>query len=159
METRLRNVLIWILGRVIGIIVGGLVILAFSQVILRYAFGSSLFWVEEVSVMALIWLAWLGIVYLWLTRSHIAVDLLGEVVSARTRNRMAMGIDVLALIGGVTITLVSFDTLDIYSGMEMGSLEIDASFKYYPITFGGICLAIAAFLNLLDGMRRIEPAR
>ncbi len=159
MEARLRDIMTWILGRAIGTIVSGLVALAFAQVVLRYLFNSSILWVEEVSVMALIWLAWLGIVYLWLTRNHIAVDLVGAALSAPARHRLGLGIDCLALVGGVVLVLVSLGTLDIYSGMEMGSLEIDASVKYYPITFGGAGLAIAAFLNLLEGLRRTAPAQ
>lgn len=159
MQAGLRSFLIRGLGWLIGLLVVFLVVLAFSQVILRYVFSSAIFWVEEVSVMALIWLAWLGIVYLWLTRAHIAVDLVSEVLSPPARRRLEMAIDCLALAGGVAITIMSLGTLDIYSGMDMGSLEIDASVKYYPVTFGGAGLAFAAFLNLLDGFHRTGAAR
>ncbi len=109
--------------------------------------------------MALIWLAWLGIFQLWLTKTHIAVDLFGAALSASSRHRLGLGIECIALVSGVALVLVSIGTLNIYSGFELGSLEIDASVKYYPITFGGAGLAIAAILNLLEGVRRKGPVQ
>jgi len=159
MEARLRQFLAWVLSRAIGGIVLGLVGLAFVQVVLRYVFSSAILWVEEVSVMALIWMVWLGIVYLWLTRAHIAVDLIGGALSAPAQRRLAFAIDVLALIGGVTLTWISLETLNIYSGMELGSLEMDASTKYIPVTVGGAGLALAALLDLWKAMTSPEPSK
>ncbi len=157
MEAGLRRVLTWVLSRLTGCLVAGLVVLAFTQVVLRYVFNSALLWVEEVSVMALIWLAWVGIVYLWLTRAHIAVDLISGILPAAGSRWQAIAIDLLALIGGGALVLVSLGTLEIYAGMELGSLEIDADVKYYPVTAGGAGLSCAAALNLWRRLVHVEP--
>ncbi len=157
MEAGLRQAATWFLSRLIGILVAGLVCLAFAQVVLRYLFNSAVLWVEEVSVMALIWLAWTGIVYLWLTRSHIAVDLIGAALSPVGRAWAARAVDSLACVAGVALVTVSLGTLEVYSGMDLGSLEIDASVKYYPITAGGAGLALAAVLNLWRDLTSGEP--
>ncbi len=157
MATRVCNALIWALERLIGALVLLLITLAFTQVVLRYGFAAAILWVEEISVMALIWLAWIGIVYLWLARSHIVVDLLMPVLSLSAANRLAIAINALAVVGGAALTVISFGTVDAYSGMEMGSLEIEASIKYYPILVGGAGVAVAALLDIWRRLGSSEP--
>lgn len=159
MEAHLRRLLTKGLGGILGALVTGSVALAFLQVVFRYVFNAAIVWVEEISVMALIWLAWTGVVYLWLSQGHIAVDILGQAVSAANLGRLAVAIDLLALAGGIALFLVSRETLEIFSGMSLGSLEIDASYKYWPIAAGGLGLALAAVLNLWRRMSSGESAR
>ncbi|MDP6343519.1 MAG: TRAP transporter small permease subunit [Alphaproteobacteria bacterium] len=158
MEARVRAVLSRGLQGLIGAIVVCLVALAFLQVVLRYVFAAPLLWVEEISVMALIWLAWIGVVYLWLSRAHIAVDLITTVLTPAGRRRLAHAFDGLALLGGAVLGLISLGTIEIYSGFEMGSLEIEAAIKYYPITAGGAGLAVAAIVNIWRRLGSPEDA-
>ena len=148
METRLRAGFALLLERLIGALVLFLVALAFMQVVLRYGFSAAILWVEEISVMALIWLAWLGIPSLWLSRSHIAVDLLPTLLPPAAERRLRLAIELLGLLAGATLASISLETLEMYADMDLGSLEIDASLKYVPVTVGGVGLALAALLNL-----------
>lgn len=148
MEKAVRSALTWLAQRAIGLLVAVLVVLAATQVVLRYGFGASLLWIEEVSVILLIWLAWIGVTYLWLTGAHIAVDLVPSMVNETARRRLAYLADALALAGGTVLFLTSLKTVSIFSGMDLGSLEINAAIKYYPVTAGSAGLAIAAALNI-----------
>lgn len=125
-----------------------MLLLAFTQVVLRYAFAASLLWVEEVSVMLLSWMAWLGAIQLWLDREHLVVDLLPAQRAAGLRHGIAVGVNGLAVVGGIALAVVSMETLTAFGGIEMGSLEIDASIKYYPVVAGGVGLAAAGGLEL-----------
>ncbi len=158
METRLRALFAWLLERLIGALVLFMVALAFMQVVLRYGFSAAILWVEEISVMALIWLAWLGITYLWLSRSHIAVDLLPTLLPPAGERRLRLAIELLGLLAGATLAFISLETLEMYADMDLGSLEIDASLKYIPVTAGGVGLALAAALNLWRGWEKREAA-
>ena len=133
-----------------------MLLLAFTQVVLRYAFAASLLWVEEVSVMLLSWMAWLGAIQLWLDRGHLVVDLLPEKRAARLRPAIAVGVNGLAVVGGIALAFVSMETLTAFGGIEMGSLEIDASIKYYPVVAGGIGLAAAGAVELWRLLSRTE---
>ena len=125
-----------------------MLLLAFTQVVLRYAFAASLLWVEEVSVMLLSWMAWLGAIQLWLDQGHLVVDLLPARRAAGLRHGIAVGVNGLAIVGGIALAVVSTETLTAFGGIEMGSLEIDASIKYYPVVAGGVGLAAAGGLEL-----------
>lgn len=130
-----------------GAVLGVIVSLAFLQVVLRYAFSSSIVWVEEISVLLLLLLCWLGAAQLWLTRRHVFVDLLGR--SGLAKRLIDRAIDILGLGAGLALAYFSLRTLQSFSGIEMGSLELDASLRYYPIAAGALGIAVAALLNLI----------
>jgi len=136
-----------VLAALVGLSLLTILSLAFLQVVLRYAFAASILWVEEVSVMGLGWMAWLGATQLWLQRQHISVDILParHGVMRATLSRLA---DLLAVAFGVALFMVATTTIDAFAGIEMGSLEIDAGVKYYPLIGGGSGLALAGALNL-----------
>ncbi len=151
-----RNYLTRGLTPLIGASLLVMLLLAFTQVVLRYAFAASLLWVEEVSVMLLSWMAWLGAIQLWLDRGHLLVDLLPKERAAGLRNAIAIGVNALAIVGGIALAIVSMETLTAFGGIEMGSLEIDASIKYYPVVAGGIGLAAAGGIELWRLLSRAD---
>ncbi len=148
MKERFRARVIGLLEALIGLSILSLTALACMQVLLRYVFGSSLFWVEEVSVMALIWMAWTGACLLWLKGEHIAVDLLTANLRPAARRRLADFSDLLVAVGAVAVAVASLDTLRAFAGIELGTLTLDATVKYYPIPVGAFTLALAALFNL-----------
>lgn len=147
MITAVRAFLRQSLRQLCGGVLAATVMLAFLQVVLRYGFASSIIWVEEISVLLLLLLCWLGAAQLWLTRSHVLVDLIAR--HGRRRRMADRLIDLLGLGAGIALSVYSLDTLDAFSGIEMGSLELDASLRYYPILAGGTGIALAALLNLI----------
>lgn len=158
MNTVPHRRLIGLLRHLIGAFVVFLVAVAFLQVTLRYVFASPLLWAEEVSVMALIWLCWIGAILSWLQGSHIVVDLFSGLLSAPVKHAFAVAFDVLALVGGTALCVVSLQTLAVFADFDLGSFQIPASIKYYPVTAGSAGLALAALLNLVTRLRRGPPA-
>jgi TRAP-type C4-dicarboxylate transport system permease small subunit len=157
MDTPLHRRLIGWLQALVGALVVFLVAIAVLQVTLRYVFAAPLGWAEEVSVMALIWLSWIGAVLCWLAGSHIVVDLFPP-MRAATRRRFAIAIDALALVFGVALCTASFWTLELFSNFDLGTFEIPASIKYYPVTAGSAGLALAALINLWSRFTHADAA-
>jgi TRAP-type C4-dicarboxylate transport system permease small subunit len=105
-------------------------------------------WVEEISVMIMLWMTWLGISLLWLTKSHIVVDLLTNQLPQFIQRILAYSIDILVVITAGTIFIVSLETLSTMAGLEFDSLAIDLTIKYYPVPGGAIGLLLAALISL-----------
>jgi TRAP-type C4-dicarboxylate transport system permease small subunit len=105
-------------------------------------------WVEEISVMIMLWITWLGASLLWITRSHIVVDLLTSQFSKQVQRILVSLIDILTVIAAVTLLIVSIVTLRSLAGLELDSLAIDLSIKYYPVPIGAIGIGLAALLDL-----------
>jgi len=134
--------------------IAALVLLTALQVALRFVFAAPLSWIEEVSVLLMSWTTWAGAAVLWLRHAHIAVDVVPRALSPGARRRFRQALDVLALAGGLALARVSVTTAAMFSGVEVGGLELDGSVKYYAVIAGGLGLALAAALNLLAPSER-----
>lgn len=137
-----------VLNTLLTLGVGTLITLAIVQVLLRYAFGSSLHWAEEVSVVLLFWLTWVGTVRLWLSGDHVRVDLIMKLLSEAAQQRLKNTIDLIAIVFSLALFLASLEGLDAYAVLGMDSFDISASIKYYPVSLGALGLLLAAAINL-----------
>ena len=123
--------------------------LTLMQVTLRYLFHHSLEWIEEISVVVLTWLAWVGATLLWLQRRHPAVDIVIGALSPGARMVLQRGFDLVAIVLGAWLAWSSLQTIDSFAGIELAGLGIDSAVKYQPILAGGAGLALAGLVNLL----------
>ena len=151
-----RNIVIRCLSAALGACVMAMTGLAILQVALRYGFSASLVWIEEISVIIMLWMTWLGVAVLWLTQSHIAVDLLISRLSQYANRVLAVVFDGIAIIIAVALLWASRETLSTMVGMELDTLAFDLSIKYYPVPVGAVGLGLAAFLDLCDKLRKKE---
>jgi TRAP-type C4-dicarboxylate transport system permease small subunit len=126
-----------------------LILLTLMQVALRYVFRHSIDWVEEVSVVVMTWLAWVGATMLWLQRRHPAVDIVVGSLSPSARRVLHGLFDVMAIVLGIGLAVSTWGTLDMFAGMELAGLGIDSAVKYQPVLAGGVGLAFAGVVNLL----------
>lgn len=126
-----------------------LICLTLGQVALRYLFGQSISWIEEISVVVLTWLAWVGAALLWLLRRHPAVDIVIAAVPASLRAALHRSFDVAAVVLGAGLAVSALKTIDMFAGIELAGLGIDSAVKYQPIAAGGIGMALAGIVNLL----------
>lgn len=126
-----------------------LILLTLMQVLLRYLFRHSLTWIEEISVIVLTWLAWVGAMLLWLQRRHPAVDALIAEATPAVRAGLWRLFDGLAIALGLWLALSVMGTIDMSAGIELAGLGIDSAVKYQPVMAGGLGLAAAGLLNLL----------
>lgn len=147
---RLRRLLLGLTRHGLGAGLAFMAGLAVLQVVLRYVFANSITWVEEISVLALLSLAWIGAVHLWLDRSHIGVDLLLP-QAGPWRARLMAAFDLAAIAGGLALAWAAEATIAAFGGVLYGSLELPGEVKYLPVLAGGIGLALAGLLNLLAG--------
>lgn len=152
----LRRLLLALTRHALGAGLAFIAGLAVLQVVLRYVFAASITWVEEVSVLVLLWIAWTGAIHLWLARGHIAVDLLigGE---GRGRELLNRVLDLAAIAGGLLLVWAAQTTVAAFGGILMGSLEIPGAIKFYPVVVGGAGLALAGAVNLLADIGARTP--
>jgi TRAP-type C4-dicarboxylate transport system permease small subunit len=126
-----------------------LILLTLMQVALRYLFRNSIDWIEEISVVVLTWLAWVGAALLWLQRRHPAVDIVVGALSPAARRILHRLFDGIAIVVGVGLAVSTLGTIDAFAGIELAGLGIDSAVKYQPILAGGVGLALAGLVNLL----------
>jgi len=82
----------------IGLIMSAIVIILFVGVILRYVFSAPLFWSEEVSVLGLIWITFLGGAILVRQDKNVCITLFSDICPAPVARWMKILSDSLVII-------------------------------------------------------------
>jgi TRAP-type C4-dicarboxylate transport system permease small subunit len=146
---RVRAGMILALRHLIGAALLGVILLAIAQMVLRYIFAASLVWVEDLSVLVILSVAWGGGLLLWLERRHVAVTILSEALPRRGAELLRIGIDVIAIVFGIALVPMALNTADMFAGIDLAGIELDASVRYAPIVVGGFMLALGGLIDLL----------
>lgn len=98
-----------------GILVAVVLALIALNVFTR-AFNIALFWVDELAVYAMIWMALIGASVLIRQRKHVGVTLLADSLSRRGRHVLGLMADVLVLLfagGLVLMSVIWYDPVEI----------------------------------------------
>lgn len=74
------------------------VIILFIQVVLRYAFNSSIFWSEEIVRYGLVWNVMLGAALITLKSGHIRIDILEGLLPPGLRHHLTTAIHLVSLL-------------------------------------------------------------
>ncbi len=135
-----------------------LVFLECIQVVLRYLFGIGIFWAMDVTALLLLSFGWLGAAHLWVTHSHLDVDLLGSRI--RLSQTLILAVSDLLVIVGVIWMLPQISlTMEIYSGMTMPALDLSMDSKFIPPTIGLCLIGLSALINLGEYLGGYLPPR
>lgn len=104
-----------------------MVIMVFSNVVLRYAFNSGLPVSEELSRWAFVWLVFLGSILVLHDRAHLGVDIITQALSPRGRkvclvisNVIMLYVTWLILLGSIEQTRVNIGATAPASGLSQG---------------------------------------
>ncbi len=136
------------LGKIMSFFILPLIFILCYEVVMRYFFNSPTIWAHEISGHIFGMYAVLGGGYVMLNREHIKSDVLYAQFSERNQ----------AIIDLVTFPLIFFLLAVIFvEGIEMAKVslkyrETTVSFLRSPVYPVKMCIPIAAFLMLLQGI-------
>jgi TRAP-type transport system small permease protein len=137
-----------ILETALCLLMGGLMVLAFVQVVLRYVFGGSLFWAEEVILFAFTWVIFLAATVNLERGAHFGMDVLVNRLPPRGR-RIIQGLMQL----GIGTILCVFAWVGFRFGV--GAWVQESDILRVPKTVLYISLPLAACLMLLVVVRNL----
>lgn len=132
-----------------------MILLAVLQIVLRNLFDSSLFWIDPLNRLLVLWIAILGAMVATREREHIAVDILKHYLHGSSMNIVAIVTEgfaaaVCGLMAWHSGRFVYFEYLDgmqTFSGLPAWPFEL-----IMPIGFSVMCLRFA--VSSLSRIRR-----
>ena len=98
MLSKANKLLSIVIDWIIGLIMGSIVAILFVGVILRYVFNTPLFWSEEVAVLGLIWITFLGGAILTRQDKHVSITILSDMCPRAMGRGMQILSDILVVI-------------------------------------------------------------
>jgi len=120
-----------------------------TNVILRFAFDTSLMWSGEISGGLLVWITFLGAYRCSRERSHLVIDLFTERCSAVFRNRMAILRSVIQAISFALLAYLSFRVTQLVGASRMQTIDWPVGIWFSAIFVGFVLLTLSEAHDLV----------
>jgi TRAP-type C4-dicarboxylate transport system permease small subunit len=137
----------------LGLLLAGMVVLVFGNVLLRYGFNSGIVMSEELSRLFFVWLTFIGAVMAMLGNEHIGMDAVLKILPAAGKKTFVLlaciGIIVLAImlaLGAYAQMQLNWDNTMPVSGMPV-------AYQYLSIIFCGVSIALIVLFRLVQFLR------
>ncbi|NCB36734.1 MAG: TRAP transporter small permease, partial [Clostridia bacterium] len=129
----------------------GLVAVTFSGAIMRYAFNSPFAWQEEVQLMLIVWIVFLGGRYAFVAGNHCAIDVLVELFPLKVQRYMSLVILTLTLLalGYTTWQSCAYILQMVETGRVTNMLHIPFALVYAPIPIGCLLMMLEFSLQTI----------
>lgn len=146
----MRGLLDRLVGGVLALILGGMTVLVFVSVLLRYIFNNPVTWSEELASLLFAWLTFLGAYVGFRTRSHILIDTLVIYLPTMLQGALArvVNVCVLALLAlmlwqGLSLTITTWS-------LEFPAMEISRGYLYVSLPLGALLMILAIVMTWGD---------
>lgn len=119
-------------------------ILISTQVILRYGFGTSIPWAEEVTRFIVIWMSFIGAAMGVRLGSNISVDLLVAFLPQRFHRPLLAAAALCGLVFGIALVVFGYPIVMTTAsiGQVSSALQLPMSWVYSVFVVGGALLAL-----------------
>jgi TRAP-type C4-dicarboxylate transport system permease small subunit len=129
----------------IVLLMASMALLVFANVVMRYVFNQSIFWVEEFTQIQMIWVAYLGAGLALREGRHVAVDMLQDLLPAPLRQAIRWFIAIAMALFLATLVVLGVQIAEFTWGQETPAMGLPAGLPYLGIPLG----AAAMLLHLL----------
>jgi TRAP-type C4-dicarboxylate transport system permease small subunit len=153
---RAERLLFQLVRWIVILLMAGITLVVFAQVVFRYALDWPLAWTEEVGRFGLIWIGFFGAAALTAMREHIAVTMVPDAVGRRPQLVLRILTDVIVL--GILLIMLR-------GGLDIVSNEWAqrAPATFMPMGYVYLVIPVSSFLMmfwvLADLVRSLLPAR
>lgn len=145
----LDRAFIWLNQFLVGGLMLVMTVLVFANVVLRYLASVSLPWVEELTRYMMIWVAYLGAGLALRAGTHVAVELLQDMVPAPLTHVLRTGIAVVILVFLAAVAWYGFSYTLFAMRQTSPVLSVPLGIVYLGVPLG----CVLAATHLLLGLR------
>ena len=131
-------------------------VFALMQVLGRYVFHHTFFWVEEITAIELGWLVAMGAPMMWLKNGHIVMDAIDQFLPEKGRRIWDCVIQCIAIAIGLVFAVAGYRALKLNSGYSISMLRYDESVRYVFVPVMGILLSLAACIRLVHCLSALK---
>ena len=143
----MRTLLDRCINGILALIMGGMTVLVFSSVVLRYVLNSPVTWGEELASLLFAWLTFVGAYVGFRTHSHIRIDTLTIFLPAGVRSGIRRVVDAgVLLILGIFIWQ-GFSLVKTTWSLEFPAMEISRGYLYLSLPIGACLMLVAILLS------------
>ena len=147
---RFRKIYGTILQGFIAVALFLLIVVNTYQLILRYAMKSSLFWVEDFSVLMLLSMAACGFGWLWNTHKMLSMDVSNYFLPKSVLHVLDYALEIFGLAIGPYLVYIGIVTYIANAGFVVSMTGFDEKIRYIPLIVSGFFITVSALLRLCE---------
>lgn len=129
-------------------LMAAIVVLVFSQVVLRYGLRNAPPWTEEMARWLFTWVIFIGTPVAYKRKAHIVIDILIVRISERPRRVVEAAVLALGAAFLAVVVVEGIRTMQIAAGSVSSVMEISLAYVFLPIPLG----AAITLLHVLDDL-------
>jgi TRAP-type C4-dicarboxylate transport system permease small subunit len=132
----------------------GLAFIVFLQFFTRYVLNDSLAWTEEIARYGLMWIVFIGGAMVTRKNTHIAVELLSNVMGpGPLRATLLAAVDVVKLGFLALLAYLSWTIIERMEIQRMTVFDLPMSYVYWGVCFGCVLMLIRQAINVWRNAR------
>lgn len=133
-------------------------ILVFIQVVARYGFNSALGWSEELSLILIIWLTFVGTIVIGKRNQWITIDALMVFLSPKIQEHISVVIQASSIAFCVHLVKEGLELTLVQKDMVTAALEVSYAWIYASVPISAFFLGIQLFASMLSKVRERPSA-
>lgn len=131
----------------------------FAQIVCRYFFEAPLVWSEELAMILMLWVTYLGAALLLESREHISIDYLVELMPIGLQHIVGILAAMLMLIFNLALTYGAYLVVQATSASILPGLKISGAWHYGGTLVGGTLLILVSLDQLFLSFARLAQGR
>jgi len=129
------------------------------QVFSRYVLNASPFWIEEISVIALMWIGLLGAAACVWTESHMSLELVASRLPETVRVWLRAATDILIGVFALVLCERGIFLVQRTMGGTLSSLPVAVGYTYLALPIAGGLMVLFAAIRAVTGVTRFYSAK
>lgn len=141
LATALASVMIVVLIAIFGWLVYG-----------RYVLNATPTWVEQVALLIVVWITFLGAAVGVRRRTHLSVDFIRDALPRPLRNAALILVAVALVFFGAMLTWQGYEMFGRTARREIPLLGISEGWRAVPVVIGGVMIFLFALDDIIRGI-------
>jgi len=136
-----------------------MVLIIFIQVIMRYAFNSSLSWSEELGKFLFVWISWVGISIGARKNEHIKITMLTDKLSPKMSHIINIISEVVVMCICAVTVFYGISLIISQASTNFAGIKISMSWGYLSVVFGCIIMMLRNLESIISSIRCLSSPK
>jgi TRAP-type C4-dicarboxylate transport system permease small subunit len=141
----------------IALSVVGMVVILFASVVMRYVFSAALFFAEEMSILAMIWMTFLAGAILVRQDRNVIITVFADLFSSRVQHRIRFFSDVMSLVMIAVMTWLSWRLVDKLALSTTPALRLSEAWFAWSMVVGFVMMLFYQVQRMLAYLIKMPP--
>lgn len=151
-----ENFICDVLCAIIAIILLGLVGINVVQVATRYFISVTVTWVEDISILGILWIAAIGVPVAWFKGQHLIMDITDKFYASWLKEACWWILQIVGAISSYSLIDMGIYTMELNRGFIATAVGYDEALRYLPLAVCGVLLGLAVLFSIIEKIRSIK---